>query len=99
MDPNTALVEMREHAGVCQTAKDGSDEEYDAMVALAEKFEALDEWLSKGGFLPTAWQPKPEVTKVTPEAPTGWCCYVNWNNFGREGAHDPGCTRADKKEI
>jgi hypothetical protein len=26
-----------------------------AAVELAEKFQAMDEWISKGGFLPKAW--------------------------------------------
>lgn len=53
MDPNEALRELRDLvkdtlAGpLNQTAID-----------LSERFEALDAWLSKGGFLPKPWQPK-----------------------------------------
>jgi hypothetical protein len=42
MDPNEALRLLRKYAS-------------DTPGALGEQFEALDEWLSKGGFLPTAW--------------------------------------------
>lgn len=36
---------------------------YEQDAIAAERAAALDEWLSKGGFLPTAWvrQPKVEV--------------------------------------
>lgn len=34
---------------------DGEDEP-DDLERLADLMEALDEWLSKGGFLPKAWQ-------------------------------------------
>jgi hypothetical protein len=43
MDPNTALAELRKYAI-------GSTSEW------ANFFEALDEWLMKGGFLPKDWQ-------------------------------------------
>jgi hypothetical protein len=44
MDPNAALRELREaiHQDDTHTA--------------AERFEALDEWLSRGGYLPERWQ-------------------------------------------
>lgn len=44
MDPNKALENLRE------ALKSGEHEE------SAEAAAALDEWLSKGGFLPDAWR-------------------------------------------
>lgn len=54
MDPNGALAEIREliHA----------DEPNAAMI----RFEVLDEWLSKGGFLPREWSA--QVCDLCPHA-------------------------------
>lgn len=54
MDPNQALENMR--AGLRKAGNAMSDGEWrdgaeQAMLAA----EALDEWLSKGGFLPADW--------------------------------------------
>lgn len=45
MDPNATLVRIRE------LINDGDS----ADVLLIEAFNNLDEWLSKGGFLPNDW--------------------------------------------
>lgn len=54
MDPNEALRVVREAARRLL-------DEYDAEAAyeLAERFVALDEWLTRGGFLPAVWWPTP----------------------------------------
>lgn len=49
MDPDKALAELRE--ALQELANDP-----DAWEDVIEKFEALDGWLSKGGFLPKAWR-------------------------------------------
>lgn len=51
MDPNEALHVLREWVDIA-LLEDRSETETDA----AERFEALDIWLTKGGFLPKAWQ-------------------------------------------
>lgn len=54
MDPNETLQRLREAVEKYQE----STEVEDALSILAElvdEFEALDGWLSKGGFLPEAW--------------------------------------------
>lgn len=57
MDPNAALAELR------AIVKDSHEVEGDYDVHTVnrgeraiELFEALDGWLSNGGFLPTDWQ-------------------------------------------
>jgi len=56
MDPNTALQNAREALARREAAySDRSTEENSAADDLAESFEALDAWLSKGGFLPAEW--------------------------------------------
>jgi hypothetical protein len=58
MDPNEALKNAR-HAGLdLRRERDGGNCEdiHTAADDLAEAFEALDGWLSKGGFLPDAWK-------------------------------------------
>ncbi len=48
MDPNATLEELRRLTETC----DLSDDELERLVVLVR---ALDEWISKGGFLPKAW--------------------------------------------
>ena len=50
MDVNATLARIRE-----LTASTDPDHLGD-LVELAELVRALDEWISKGGFLPDAWQ-------------------------------------------
>ena len=49
MDPNAALTEIRSILA-------RNDLELPDYERLAELTEALDKWLSNGGFLPDAWQ-------------------------------------------
>lgn len=58
MDPNQALIDARTAVGSFRlgTQNESNDEEIEAALQLIESFDALDEWLTKGGFLPTAWQ-------------------------------------------
>lgn len=60
MDPNAALKDIRRWAKESRmpTISPEARDELHALVTSA--VEALDEWLSKGGFLPDAWQHKPE---------------------------------------
>ena len=53
MDPNATLTELREAARGYWTAPPTDTEE--AGLRVVELFEALDEWLTRGGFLPEAW--------------------------------------------
>lgn len=56
MDPHAALAELRQAVRDYQQSPSGEN----ALVAadtFTERFEALDEWLSKGGFLPRDWVP------------------------------------------
>lgn len=50
MDPTALLSELRELCSWEQANGDGSFAE-----EIVEKFTALDEWISKGGFLPYPW--------------------------------------------
>lgn len=52
MDPDANLTELRRLvSGVLQ------DPAYEPVaVRTAELFEALDRWISRGGFLPAAWR-------------------------------------------
>ena len=56
MDPNETLAKLRDVAAhvngpVFRPAEELEDAAYD----MAEFFQALDRWLSKGGFLPGDW--------------------------------------------
>lgn len=60
MDPNSNLAEMRY---IADGFVDGDYEEDALKIAkaerLAELVQALDEWLSRGGFLPKPWAIEP----------------------------------------
>lgn len=59
MDPDEALKNAREAVRELIGTEDGGAYNQDAAVsALADAFDALDSWLSKGGFLPQDWQQK-----------------------------------------
>ena len=57
MDPDTTLNEARAAANRLLAADAEVDPLYYATLAdeLAERFLALDAWLSASGFLPTRW--------------------------------------------
>ena len=64
MDPDETLRMIRHYRAEVQRMRDAADrgvrvDRHDFNVAaesLAEYVEALDEWLSKGGFVPAAWE-------------------------------------------
>lgn len=60
MDPNAALADIRE--AIREYEEAGSlGSETEATERLVERVQALDEWASKGGFLPAAWTTAPKV--------------------------------------
>lgn len=54
MDPNITLHELRELCG--EAMESGAYQRPGLARELAEKFDALDGWMSKGGFAPDAWR-------------------------------------------
>lgn len=77
MDPDANLKEQREIATrmlrridreiLTLDERDGHETDSERLAELAQ---ALDEWLTKGGFLPAAWQRASPV--VTPRRKAGW---------------------------
>ena len=58
MDPKEALKKLRELAKLAIAVRDGNEPEYnlpDIATEMAEYFQALDEWIMSGGFLPKDW--------------------------------------------
>jgi len=55
MDPNEALERLLSTAR-CILGGEAGDMFDESADELAEQVLALDEWLRKGGFLPSAWQ-------------------------------------------
>jgi hypothetical protein len=53
MDPNEALRIIREARA--ELFSEGEPYDPETVRTLAEHVDALDTWLSKGGFLPAAW--------------------------------------------
>lgn len=57
MDPNETLKEMRRLSNLIdQTEDEWLRGQYAEELCWA--VDSMDEWLSKGGFLPTAWERK-----------------------------------------
>jgi len=54
MDPDAALFAIRELAAAIAAADEVSPWQ---AHELAEHVQALDAWITKGGFLPKDWQP------------------------------------------
>lgn len=67
MDPDMALAQIRSHIDGFKRAETKGEARRHA-DDLIEHFEALDEWLSREGFLPTPWQ---RATPQPPEIETG----------------------------
>ncbi len=55
MDPNANLKEQRELAEFILSHNITLTDDVDKADRLAELVLALDEWISKGGFLPAGW--------------------------------------------
>ena len=62
MDPQASLDRLRELLVVGQDLREEDVEE------VAELFEALDDWLKRGGFLPREWS----KSRSMPETKTKW---------------------------
>lgn len=56
MDPDEALKELRELAYAITLTDGKPGEAIRIGQELAEKFESLDDWIVKGGFLPKDWK-------------------------------------------
>lgn len=58
MDPDAVLDEIRDiSTNWLAGASNAEPAAIEVQLGdLAEKVQALDQWLSKGGFLPTAWR-------------------------------------------
>ena len=54
MDPNTALANARE-ASARLDASTGQADMIEAALDIAAAYRALDEWITRGGFLPADW--------------------------------------------
>ena len=59
MDPDAALAEARAAAAEYEALPNGADEEVAATLigSALGSYQALDDWLTKGGFPPRAWGP------------------------------------------
>lgn len=67
MDPDEALRQLRE--AIATLNQDDHRREI-AAEQVVDHFQALDEWLSRGGFLPKAWGAA--VPDPAPTGPGAW---------------------------
>ena len=58
MDPDVALATLRDLARRATSGEPWNDstEASDLAIEMAEAWEGLDEWLTRGGFIPAAWR-------------------------------------------
>lgn len=60
MAPDVALAKLRELVddGAAEVAKEEPNEEQVTwlLTTFVDVFDGLDQWIKKGGFLPTDWQ-------------------------------------------
>jgi hypothetical protein len=73
MDPNEALRRLRAAIARARQLADGdsNDAEIEAWQEVGEYVQALDDWLSKGGFLPNAWLSAPPAGQLADPEPLG----------------------------
>jgi hypothetical protein len=67
MDPDTALALLRAYVALCLDADANNRPRPFAEAMFPEQFDALDKWLSHGGFLPQAWQARTTFEPATDE--------------------------------
>ena len=60
MDPNQTLMDIREICREHAWDEISDEQAADMLTVLVDRIEAIDGWLSKGGFPPTAWERKAE---------------------------------------
>ena len=58
MDPNEALNDLRDGIDAYEASEPGTDAYERAHTTVVSAARALDEWLSRGGFLQTDWERK-----------------------------------------
>ena len=56
MDPNQALIDLRELVEEILVGGSAAFTWKDLAESLAEAVESMDEWISRGGFLPEDWE-------------------------------------------
>lgn len=61
MDPDAALAEMREGTIAYLGSEAGTPAHDLAAARVVEASQALDSWLTGGGFPPKAWYPKERI--------------------------------------
>lgn len=55
MDPDAALDVIRDCLRIVHNPDTSPEDQHDYLQELAGRVEALDEWLTRGGFLPADW--------------------------------------------
>lgn len=55
MDPNECLRQIRDLVRQVEMSANTGAPHFQLALELAERVTALDEWLTKGGFVPSAW--------------------------------------------
>lgn len=58
MDPNAVLKSIRDfQVNLRDQESEGYSYDHGDVGVFLDQVEALDDWLSEGGFLPSSWQP------------------------------------------
>lgn len=87
MDPNACLARIR----ILQTLIESGPQDPDSMHyhanELSEAMQDMDEWLSKGGFLPDAWDSKKGLAQLLQPIDTEVQCGTAALDEALDGEH------------
>jgi len=79
MDPDATLNEIRELIVDFNDTSKSLASRNISLEAMAEKFQALDDWLNSGGFLPRSW----DLSVAIADHEEIWC-----NRCDRDNEHN-----------
>lgn len=87
MDPNATLADLRALVAevIAREDKGVFLPKRQHAVDMAQLVDSLDEWLTRGGFLPNAWQPNARIDRRIDA----------WRKGDMSAVTDPGWTPAD----
>ena len=84
MDPDQTLAEIHYYLNEAQASGNLSEENQN-LVQASQLFEALDDWISNGGFLPRLWTERGRPVDTDTRCEHGDCYGARCNRTGWEG--------------
>ncbi|MFE0099827.1 hypothetical protein [Streptomyces sp. NPDC059009] len=64
MDPNATLMRLRRAVDRIEVVAASPEEDWSGeLIDVLEHFDALDQWLRRGGFLPSDWNARADTNR------------------------------------